>query len=64
MYFDENESQAFNRLKELLVSEDVMFLYADASSLGVGPGILQEGTPNTMISRTLTMISRKLRDHF
>ncbi|GBP98456.1 Retrovirus-related Pol polyprotein from transposon gypsy [Eumeta japonica] len=61
--FNENQVQAFNKLKAILSSEEVMLLYpdfkkpfdltTDASSLGLGAVLSQGGRPITMISRTL-----------
>lgn len=55
--------QAFEKLKHILVSEDVMLAYpdfkkafdltTDASNRGLGAVLSQEGRPITMISRTL-----------
>lgn len=59
----EKEIQAFDKLKTVLTSEDVMLLYpdfkkpfdltTDASSHGLGAVLSQDGKPITMISRTL-----------
>lgn len=61
--FNESQLQAFNKLKEVLTSEDVMLLYpdykkpfdltTDASAHGLGAVLSQDGKPITMISRTL-----------
>jgi len=61
---DEEALFAFNRLKQLLASEDVLLLYpdfekpfdltTDASSHAIGAVLSQEGRPITMISRTLS----------
>lgn len=61
--FNESQVQAFEKLREILSSEDVMLLYpdfkkpfdltTDASSLGLGAVLSQGGRPITMISRTL-----------
>lgn len=61
--FDESQRQAFEKLKEVLTSENVMLLYpdykkdfdltTDASSFGLGAVLSQDGKPITMISRTL-----------
>lgn len=61
--FDESQIKAFEKLKKLLTSEDVMLLYpdfrkpfdltTDASSSGLGAVLSQDGRPITMISRTL-----------
>jgi len=60
---DENQRLAFEKLKNVLVSEDVLLLYpdykkpfdltTDASSTGLGAVLSQERKPITMISRTL-----------
>lgn len=61
--FDESQRQAFEKLKEVLTSENVMLLYpdykkdfdltTDASTFGLGAVLSQDGKPITMISRTL-----------
>ena len=61
---DEEALSAFNKLKQLLSSEDVLLLYpnfekpfdltTDASSHAIGAVLSQEGRPITMISRTLS----------
>lgn len=61
--FDESQHAAFEKLKEVLASENVMLLYpdykkpfdltTDASSSGLGAVLSQGGKPITMISRTL-----------
>jgi ribonuclease HI len=60
---DEKQCQTFEKLKNVLISEDVMLLYpdyrkpfdltTDASSTGLGAVLSQDGKPITMISRTL-----------
>lgn len=60
---DENQRLAFEKLKNVLVSEDVLLLYpdykkpfdltTDASSTGLGAVLSHERKPITMISRTL-----------
>lgn len=60
---DEKQCSAFQKLKDILVSEDVMLLYpdyqksfdltTDASSSGLGAVLSQDKKPITMISRTL-----------
>ena len=62
--FNQNQVETFNKLKNILVSEDVMLIYpnfqkpfdltTDASSLGLGAVLSQEGRPIQFISRTLT----------
>ena len=61
---DEEAILAFNKLKKLLASEDILLLYpnfakpfdltTDASSHAIGAVLSQEGRPITMISRTLS----------
>jgi len=61
--FDENQRQAFEKLKNVLSSENVMLLYpnykrafdltTDASSFGLGAVLSQNRKPITMISLTL-----------
>jgi len=61
--FDERQCSAFEKLKNVLVSENVMLLYpdyrkafdltTDASAFGLGAVLSQDGKPVTMISRTL-----------
>lgn len=61
--FNDEQSQAFVKLRRILSSEDVILLYpdfskpfeltTDASSLGLGAVLSQNGRPITMISRTL-----------
>jgi len=61
--FDESQRDAFNRLRNILASEDVMLMYpdfkkpfdltTDASANGIGAVLSQGGRPITMISRTL-----------
>lgn len=61
---DDEQIQAFNTLKNILVSEDVMLNYpdfkkqfdltTDASSHAIGAVLSQDGKPITMISRVLT----------
>ena len=63
MNLDEKQCLAFRKLKDILVSEDVMLLYlnyqkpfdltTDASSFGLGAVLSQDKKPITMISRTL-----------
>lgn len=61
--FNEEQIQAFLKLRQILSSEDVVLLYpdyakpfeltTDASSFGLGAVLSQNGKPITMISRTL-----------
>jgi len=60
---NDKQLQTFEKLKNVLVSEDVMLLYpdyqkpfdltTDASSVGLGAVLSQDKKPITMISRTL-----------
>lgn len=60
---NEEQLQTFEKLREILASEEVMLLYpdfkrpfdltTDASALGLGAVLSQSGRPITMISRTL-----------
>lgn len=62
--FDEEQKNSFNKIKEILASEDVTLTYpdfrkpfdvtTDASSYAIGAVLSQEGKPITMISRTLS----------
>lgn len=62
--FDTEAVGAFNRIKNILASEDVLLLYpdfkkpfdltTDASSHAIGAVLSQTGRPITMISRTLS----------
>lgn len=62
--FQETELNAFNKLKDILTSEDVMLMYpdftkpfdltTDASSHGLGAVLSQDKRPITMISRVLS----------
>lgn len=61
--FNAEQSNAFSKLRQILSSEEVILLYpdfakpfeltTDASSLGLGAVLSQNGRPITMISRTL-----------
>nr|ABI48306.1 pol protein [Drosophila melanogaster] len=61
--FNETQRNAFQRLRNILASEDVILKYpdfkkpfdltTDASASGIGAVLSQEGRPITMISRTL-----------
>lgn len=61
--FNDTETEAFDRVRNILASEDVMLRYpdfkkpfdltTDASAHGIGAVLSQEGKPITMISRTL-----------
>jgi len=61
--FNEAQRSAFQRLRNILASEDVILKYpdfqklfdltTDASASGIGAVLSQEGRPITMISRTL-----------
>ena len=61
--FDDTQRDAFERLRNILASEDVILMYpdfkkpfdltTDASASGIGAMLSQEGRPITMISRTL-----------
>ena len=61
---DDEALSAFNKLKKLLASEDVLLLYpdfekpfdltTDASSHAIGAVLSQDGRPITMVSRTLS----------
>lgn len=60
----ENQLNAFHKLRDILSSEDVILMYpdfkkpfdltTDASSHGIGAILSQDGRPITMISRVLT----------
>ena len=60
---NENQISTFNKIKNILISEDVMLMYpdfkkpfdltTDASSYGLGAVLSQDGKPITFISRTL-----------
>lgn len=62
--FDSNALQAFEKIKRILASEDVLLQYpdysqpfeltTDASSTALGAVLSQKGRPITMISRTLS----------
>jgi len=61
--FSESQRETFQKLRNILASEDVMLSYpdykkpfdltTDASAYGIGAVFSQEGRPITMISRTL-----------
>ncbi|KAH8249821.1 hypothetical protein KR038_002245 [Drosophila bunnanda] len=61
--FSEKQRLAFQKLRNILASEDVILSYpdykkafdltTDASAFGIGAVLSQEGRPTTMISRTL-----------
>ena len=62
--FNGEQVHTFNKLKDILISEDVMLMYpnfrkpfdltTDASAQGLGAVLSQEGKPLQFISRTLT----------
>lgn len=61
--FNDTQREAFDRLRKILASEDVILMYpdfkktfdltTDASASGIGAVLSQDGRPITMISRTL-----------
>jgi len=62
--FDEEATEAFLKIKNILASEEILLLYpdykktfdltTDASSAAIGAVLSQDGKPITMISRTLS----------
>ena len=55
LHFNQNQIETFNKLKDILISEDVVLIYpnfnkpfdltTDASALGLGAVLSQEGKP-------------------
>jgi len=68
VHFSEAQQRAFEKLRNILASEDVILRYpnykkafdltTDVSAYGIGAVLSQEGRPITMISRTLSLAKK------